>query len=100
MFKVLKHIKKITNDYSSILKYYIGSRKKDTLKTLFGPENIALDLCYLIVGVHSFNMLFLNEYERWKSKYKEMSRMYGWIFVCEKNGKQRSIFFRLYKLYK
>ena len=64
MFKVLKHIKKITNDYSSILKYYIGNRKEDTLKTLLGPENIALDLCNHIVGVHSFNMLFLNEYER------------------------------------
>ena len=64
MFKVLKQIKKMTNDYKDILKYYPGYFRIDPISTLLSLENIDLDLCNHITGVHSFNMLLTEEHER------------------------------------
>ena len=64
MFKVLKQIKKMTNDYKDILKYYPGYFRIDPISTLLNLENIDLDLCNHITGVHSFNMLLTEEHER------------------------------------
>lgn len=64
MFKVLNHIKKLTNDFSLITQYYTDELNKQPIEILLGPENIELDLCYHIVGVHSFNMLLIDEHER------------------------------------
>lgn len=44
MFKVLKQIKKMTNDYKDILKYYPGYFRIDPISTLLNLENIDLDL--------------------------------------------------------
>lgn len=64
MFKVLKHIQKQTNHYNNILKYYPGFFRLDPVSTLLSTENVELDLCCHIVGIHTFNMLLTEEYER------------------------------------
>ena len=64
MFKVLKQIQKITNYYSDILKYYPGFFRIDPISTLMSTENVELDLCCHIVGIHTFNMLLTEEHER------------------------------------
>ena len=64
MFKVLKQIQKITNYYNDILKYYPGFFRIDPISTLMSTENVELDLCCHIVGIHTFNMLLTEEHER------------------------------------
>lgn len=64
LFKVLNHIKKISNNYLNILQFYPGMFSIDVLTRYFGNEDPELDLCHHIVGVHTFNMLLTEEHER------------------------------------
>lgn len=73
MFKVLKQIEKMTNDYKDILKYYPGYFRIDPISTLLSLENIDLYLCSHITGVHTFNMLLTEEHE---SGTKQQSQKY------------------------
>ena len=63
MINVLKQIQKTTY-YNDILKYYPNFFRIDPISTLMSTENIELDLCCHIVGIHTFNMLLIEEHER------------------------------------
>lgn len=64
MFKVLGQIAKETNNYESIRRYYPTHAQYDVDGILNGKENIELDLCKHITGVHTFNMLVTEEHKR------------------------------------
>lgn len=64
MFKILEIIKNQTRGYDNLFKYYPSYLEFDSVSRLLSPENIEYDLCNHIVGVHTFNMILLDEYQR------------------------------------
>lgn len=64
LMKILNKIKKITNNYEDIKKYYPSEYNCSYYDILLGTENIEFDICNHIVGVHTYNMLLVEDYKR------------------------------------
>lgn len=64
MLNVLNKIKTMTNNFTNIFKYYPELQIQDDISLHYGLEAINIDICNHITGVHTFNMLLVEEHER------------------------------------
>lgn len=68
LIKIYNKIREKTNEYKDIVKYYPNISINDINNLLYIPVEIDIDVCSHIIGIHTYNSIFLDDNERAKKQ--------------------------------
>lgn len=99
--KVYYKIKDRTNCFAEILQYYPNANSDKVSIVVTGGDCIDLDICRHIVGIHTYNMLFIDDYKRagYQNDSGYLNKLIEDVIDQIKIRSLGSELFRKYKIY-